>query len=516
MKKFLFCFIVFFVNLSCAFSLEFNLQKDTYDGIYYVQNGLPEHYGSDSQFMFFMNGVTSYCVNVRQPIKSYIYNGVLLDNSIYSDDVLDYLNKVMYYGYDYPGHQNILFYMATQSLIWNKLTGYDISFYTERYGYGTNVNIDNELNIINSMVSEHGKLPNFSNEILYYDDVDKIELYDSFLSNYEIVDSNYDFVSIDGDTLKIDNLSNYYGLININFKSKSYRFDSSLYYYSGDSQEMISGGKLEDIYFSLFIQVNGSDLIINKKDSESGLLLKNSNTIFNIINLDTDEYVEVNGIRDLKVNSNGFLKVENLKHGIYKIIEVSTDLNYSLSEPIVVDFDLNNISDNSLSVDFYNSLIKANLEIVKYGEVFDYERLESDFEKMSGITFSLYSSDDLVLPDGRIAYSSFELVDTATTDEFGKAYFNDLLVGNYYLVENSNSNYESIGNIDVYVNKDMSIDVYNYLKKDSINILKVDSSTLEGLPNVVFEVFHDDVSMGLFETNEKGKLKYQMFLYLII
>ena len=96
MKKILFCLFIFFVNLTSAFA--FDLQKNTYDGIYYVQNGLPEHYGSDSQFMFLMNGVTSYCVNVRQPIKSYNYNGVYLDNSIYSDEVLDYLNKVMYDG----------------------------------------------------------------------------------------------------------------------------------------------------------------------------------------------------------------------------------------------------------------------------------------------------------------------------------------------------------------------------------------------------------------------------------
>ena len=504
MKKILFCLFIFFVNLTSAFA--FDLQKNTYDGIYYVQNGLPEHYGSDSQFMFLMNGVTSYCVNVRQPIKSYNYNGVYLDNSIYSDEVLDYLNKVMYYGYDYPGHQNLYYYMATQALIWNKLTGYDISFYTERYGYGDFISVYNEIGVINSMVENHGKLPSFSNKILYYDDVESIELSDEFLSNYEIVSSNYDFVYIEGNSLKINNLSDYYGLITINFKNKNYRDDLSMYYFSGDSQEMISGGKLSDIYFSLSIQVNGSDLIINKKDLESGLFLKDSNTKFNVLNLDTNNYVYIDGVRDLSVDSEGILNIKNLDHGNYKIIEVSTDSFYSLAEPIVVNFNLYNIVDNSLSVDVYNSLIKSDLEIVKYGEVYDYEFGEADFINLSGVEFSLYSSSDLVLPDGRVIYSKDDLIGSSITDEFGKAYFNDLLVGDYYIVEDSNLDYEKIDNIDIFMDGDKSIDVYNYLKKGSINILKVDSSTMEGLSNVLFEVIHDGISIGVFETDVDGKI----------
>lgn len=485
----------------------FNLNRNTYDGIYYVQNGLPEHYGSDSQFMFSMNGVTSYCVNVRQPIKSYNYNGVLLDNHIYDSDTLDYLNKVMYYGYDYPGHQDILFYMATQALIWNRLTGYDISFYTERYGYGNVVSIDNELNVINSLIDNHDKLPSFADKIMYYEDVDNIVLSDYFLSNYEIVDSNYDSIYIDNDKLVINNLSNYYGLINIKFKNKSYRNDMPMYYYSGDSQEMISGGKLSDIYFSLSIQVNGSDLIINKKDSESGLFLKDSNTIFNVLNLDNDSYIEIDGNRNLSVNSDGVLYLKNISHGKYKIMEVSSDSNYSLSDPIVINFDLSNIVDNSLSVDVYNSLIKSDLEIIKYGETFDYSNLEYSFENLSDIEFSLYSLDDLVLPDGRIIYSKDELVDRQRTDEFGHAYFPEILVGNYYLVESNLSEYASNDDLELYVNKNITLDVYNYLKKDSLNILKVDSNTNEGLSNVVFELFHDDVSMGIYETDLSGKIE---------
>ena len=500
-----------FFSFTSVSALEgYPLDRQTYEGIYYVQNGLPEHYGSDNQFMFSFNGVSAYCVNVRRAIKSYSYDGVFLDNSIFNSDDLDYLNKVMYYGYDYPGHQNIYYYMATQSLIWNRLTGYDISFYTERYGYGNLIDISYELSEISNLVFNHGRLPEFANKVLYYDDVSSIVLSDDFLSNYEVVSSNYDNVYIDGNRLVVDGLSNYYGLININFKSKSYRDDVSMYYISGESQEMISGGRLEPVNFSLSLQVNGSDLIINKKDLESGLFLKNSNTSFNVLNMLDNSYVYVDGKKDLFVDSSGVLKISNLPHGKYKIIEVSTDSLYSLSEPVVVDFDLSNIVDNCLSVDFFNSVSLFDLDITKYGEVYDYSDNSYFFERLSDIEFSLVSSDDLYLNDGRLVYSKDEVVASSKTDLEGHIRFTDLIMGNYYLVENNLSSSYLYDEVDVFVDDNKSIDVYNYLKKKDYLIKKIDGDTNETLSGVSFEVFDDDGVVGIFTTDINGEISLNL------
>ena len=77
-------------------------------------------------------------------IKSYEYLGIPLKETSYSSDIIEYINDIIYYGYDYPGHQTERYYIATQALIWEQTSPYKIEFYTERYGYGEYIDVSKE------------------------------------------------------------------------------------------------------------------------------------------------------------------------------------------------------------------------------------------------------------------------------------------------------------------------------------------------------------------------------------
>ena len=79
---------------------KYELKKETYDNIYYVQNGLPDFYGSDAQFKLSINEKTAFCVDPNYGINTYEYFGKPLVQTDYDTATQNYLNKVIYYGYD--------------------------------------------------------------------------------------------------------------------------------------------------------------------------------------------------------------------------------------------------------------------------------------------------------------------------------------------------------------------------------------------------------------------------------
>ena len=75
------------------------------------------------------------------------------------------MELISYYGYGYPGHDSLKYYMATQELIW--LYSDDYVKWMDKYStngtLGNQINIDNEKNEILRLVNNHNKLPSFSN-----------------------------------------------------------------------------------------------------------------------------------------------------------------------------------------------------------------------------------------------------------------------------------------------------------------------------------------------------------------
>ena len=288
----------------------YRLTKNDYQDIYFVQNGGAEHYMSDIQFHFTLNGKTAYCLDPTAPIKTYNYSDLPFESSNYDLETIDYFNKVIYYGYDYPNHQTARYYMATQALIWEKVKPYLIEFYTKQYGYGDYINVDYEKQQILNLVNQEEKLPYFANHSYNYGHKSFLTFEDELLENYEIINSTWRNVQISENKLMINDLDEFKGQIIINLRRKSYRDDEAKYYVATSSQSLMTGGRIDD-NISLTININWGNIQIQKTDIVSKLPIKASGFIFNIKNKETGEYLYVNGSKDIETNRDGIIFLEH-------------------------------------------------------------------------------------------------------------------------------------------------------------------------------------------------------------
>mgnify|MGYP003367254377 FL=1 len=502
-KKFLLpliTFLLFFFGLQRVNADRYTLVKDNYQNIYYVQNGLPEHYGSDIQFKFTLNGKIAFCLDPKLSIKHYEYFGIPLTDTTYDLDTQDYLNKVIYYGYDYPNHQNERYYMATQALIWEKVSNYLIEFYTERYGYGTYIDVSNEKNEILNLINNHNKLPYFSNNEYSYNLTDYIEFEDEVLNNFEISSTTWNDTYIENNKLIIKNLDNYVGNIRISLKKKSYRNDIATYYFEDGTQPLITGGNPNDVYSNLSINIKGAKIRINKLDKDSNLPIKNKNIEFNIINLDTGNYIYINGEKNLKINDEGYLITDMIPFGGYKITEVKSGDDYYLNEnsvEILVNDDT--ISNNIYEFNFYNEVKKGNIKILK---------VDNESKRvLNGVKFGLFANED-ILSNNLIYYKKDQLIAEQVTNSDGIAIFNNLLYGKYYIKEleylNGYKKNDNKYDVDLNINE-YYLEIENVLEKGSIKLekfgeifnYKTGISGFKKLENIEYRLYaNDDIITG--------------------
>ena len=130
---------------------------------------------------YYIDGNTAFCiepdVDQGNPIHEATYEDTYLPISIKNKLLL-----IAYYGYTYPNHQTIEYKAATQGLLWKTILGDDINvnFYTERWGAGDKLNIDNEINNINNLITHHYDVPSFANQnydVQYGSDITLVDNY---------------------------------------------------------------------------------------------------------------------------------------------------------------------------------------------------------------------------------------------------------------------------------------------------------------------------------------------------
>ena len=113
------------------------LTQTPVDNWYYTRRGGGKPYMSAQWNLYDLDGKTAYCIEPGVNITTSDYEGAIgWINSPYSDEVNRKIQLYGYYGYNYPGHENLRYRAAAQSLIWEATGGQIIEFWTERYGNG--------------------------------------------------------------------------------------------------------------------------------------------------------------------------------------------------------------------------------------------------------------------------------------------------------------------------------------------------------------------------------------------
>ena len=464
MKKIINIFILFILFMGgVEAKSKFYINGKFSDTYIHIKSGKEAYNGNMYKYVR-EDGKLVYCIEPFKLIKpnvyyeEYEYNSDLFN---ISEEVLNKLNLISYYGYGFYNHDSIEWYIATQVLIWKSL-GVEEIFFTDSSNNKVN-KYEAEINEINSLVDKHLEKPSFSGSHFEYSSNRQYEIYDTndVLSNYEIKESNIESKIINN-KLIIDTKED--GIYNITFIKKS-PIDTNykLYYLSG-AQALISPGKLNDITFNITIEVNSGNIIINKFDSESEERIEATlkGAIYGIYN-------DSGLIAEITTDESGVATFNDLELGNYYVKELKPSEGYELDTNI---YYINLTKENkSALINSYEKIIKAEVILNKY-------YVDSDnYTKEDDAIFELYNSN-------------LELVETFKTEN-GSAK-KTIPFGEYYLVQiKGKDGYSFIDKFKISINEKRK---YVFELYDKREVLVVD------VPDTLKNDYKSKVSASLIIT----------------
>ena len=239
---------VLLLLLSVIFKPNYNVQAQevriTYNklkGIAYNQK-IDGKLKSNTVTMFQMGDRIAYCIEPGVEITNNYYD-IYTDWSKvnFSDELKEYIEKIGYYGYEYPGHQTNYYYIAAQELIWKAVRpDIEVTWTTLEDMTGNVIDISKEKEEILKLVNNHDLKPSFS-ESLVKDEVGKtITLTDenNVLKDYNISESKYHKVVKDGNNLIITLNDEEVLEETLSLTRKHYDNSPLLVYSKGNSQKL--------------------------------------------------------------------------------------------------------------------------------------------------------------------------------------------------------------------------------------------------------------------------------------
>ena len=202
-----------------------------------------------------------------------------------------------------------------------------------------------------------------------------------------------------------------------------------------------------------------------------------------------------NLIKILKTDENGFVRFDNLKLGKYTIKEIETENNHVLDGKeyeFILDYK-----------DQYTPIIIKSFTLKNYVKKGGLEFSKTDLttgKELAGVKLEFYTSND-------------ELIFSGVTDKFGKISIKNLFVGEFYIIETDALDGYKLSDEKVYFkileNGDIvKASMTNEKFKGDLEITKIDISTGEVIPNVLFEIYNAESDELIYSgrTDENGKI----------
>ena len=110
---------------------------------------------SNGVTMFYLDGRLAYCIEPGVAINTKTYDSTNdWSKTTLTKEKQQYLEKIGYYGYEYPGHQTDKYYIATQELIWKSVKNIEAYFTTGPNGTGEKIDINKEKNEILALIKK--------------------------------------------------------------------------------------------------------------------------------------------------------------------------------------------------------------------------------------------------------------------------------------------------------------------------------------------------------------------------
>ena len=451
--------------------------------IYYARYEGGKPYLSDKVEYFEIDGNTAYCIEPGMPISTTDY--IEMNELPYSNDIIEKIKLIGYYGYNYENHKTNNYRLATQALIWNLIGGQKVDFYTKQYGYGDYIDISKEKEEIQNLINKHYLKPTINDIEEFYNNEIIIKDANEVLDNYEIEYQGKNNVQIKNNTLIIKILKQ----DKLILKRKKYDNKTSVFYEGNNiKSQMIAVLTLDEIDK---IEINLSpifgELKINKKSNkESIYTLKDA--IYGIYDL------ENNLIKEIKTDEKGNAQAK-LTKGKYYLKELKAPLGYHLDE-----------------TKHYFEIDKENLikELILEEEVIE---SKIKLKKMYGNSSKeLYDEPNITF----LVYKNNELINKITTNEIGEATI-ILPYGKYTIKqENTKEGYLKVNDFEITVdgkNKELKYELVDEEINAFVKIIKKDYETNETIKQkgIKFKIKNLDKNEYIcenkectYETNEEG------------
>lgn len=408
------------------------------DNVYYTRRGGGQSYLSAQYNTYDMDGKVVYCIEPGIDITTHDYvgaNGFI--NSPYSNEINQKIQLIGYYGYEYPGHNTLRYRMATQALIWETTGGQIVEYWTERYGYGDYINLNNERNEIMNLVNAHYQKPSFNNEVKTAVINQAVTFTDTngILSQFEIYKSDNATSVINGNTLSVT--PNAVGEVTISLTRKSYKKNATTIFVGidGKSQKMGLFGANDPILIIVKLNVYGGTVNVEKVDSKTSLPLPRGDgqlkgAIYGVY--DESDF----RVGQVVIGENSLGKSDYLpKLGKFYLLEEKNSLGYTL-DPTKYYFEIT-ANDLNPTIKVYEQIIEKDFELYKV----EADGTTTILKAEPNVTFEFYLK------------SNNELYASATTNS--KGHLKVTLPYGVYRVHQATStpNFEKVKDFEIIINE---------------------------------------------------------------
>ena len=329
---------------------------------YYWDRKSDDYHGSGSFRYYYLDGIDSYCLDPSTHEGGPLTLGDWNSTGI-SDSIKEKVLLIAYYGYNYQGHQTLEYRAATQAMIWETVKGGNtkVTFFTQRFGEGNELDISKEKGEIERLISNHKVKPSFDSKEFSALVGEQLVLNDSngVLNNYNININEATFYKKDNKLYITPYVA---GKLQVKLKKKEAYTSSYKIFVSDVYQDQIIPGIIDNIEGNFIINSEYGKVNIQKKDSEIGIKQGEATlggAKYGIYRRDNDILMGT-----ITTDENGYVESESiLSYGNYYLKELKSSIGYKLDSNKYY-FDINSNSKN-VHVDVFEDVIKGKIKIIK-------------------------------------------------------------------------------------------------------------------------------------------------------
>lgn len=382
----------------------------------------------------------AYCLEPFIPVnENEMYNSSTRPDNL-TEEQIKRVSSIAHFGYNYKNHYDIKWYAITQLMIWRTVMPNGDFYFTDRLNGNRTDIYQAEIDEINNLINNYEITPSFSNKTFNYvvgEDITIID-YNNILNNYSI---NNNIAKIENNKLKID--SSKKGAYSFTLERKDRYYNKPIIFYnSQSSQNLMETGDLNPIITKLNINIDETDIIINKLDydnnsKENSGEAKLEGAIYEILN----EKMEV--VKEIEIDEYSTAEIKNLTYQKYYIREKKAGIGYQLDDKIY-EFELSK-KRPSIELNLTNKVIKAKVIINK-----------------------VYQNEDGIYNEGNASFEIYnkggKLIKTVITDENGQIEI-ELPYGEYIIKQTTTiTGYEIVKpfNIKIDSTKDKFFKLIDY------------------------------------------------------